>query len=229
METFQALAVGIVAILPGALYTWAFEREVGNWGAGLSDRLYRFVGFSALFHAVLAYPEFLIWRSVLHVGTASTGFHDRLSSGEQVAWWLFLIPVAYVAAPTCMGFLTARSAAENGRLARALVGRNPPPRAWDALFWREPSFLIRLKLRDDTWVGGLFGEGSSASGYPEPKDLLLEETYDMLPDGSFAAADGREQLVPLGSRILVSWDEVRFMEVFPLEADESGADDTEES
>jgi hypothetical protein len=51
----------------------------------------------------------------------------------------------------------------------------------------------------------------------------------MLPDGSFAAAEGREQLVPLGSRILVSWDEVRFMEVFPLEAEESGADDTEES
>jgi hypothetical protein len=35
METFQAIAVTVLAVLPGALYTWSFEREVGNWGVGL--------------------------------------------------------------------------------------------------------------------------------------------------------------------------------------------------
>lgn len=50
-DTFQAIAVFAVALLAGALYVWAFERQAGRWGIGLSDRLLRFVGGSVLFHA----------------------------------------------------------------------------------------------------------------------------------------------------------------------------------
>ena len=50
-DTFQAIAVLAVALLPGALHVWAFERQAGRWGIGLSDRLLRFVGGSVLFHA----------------------------------------------------------------------------------------------------------------------------------------------------------------------------------
>ena len=54
LETFQSLAVLVLALLPGALYVWALERQTGAWGIRLSDRLFRFVGFSAVLHAVLA-------------------------------------------------------------------------------------------------------------------------------------------------------------------------------
>src|SRR5688572_28649249 len=50
--TFEALAVLMVALLPGALYVWSFERLVGRWGVSLSDRVLRFVGGSAVFHVV---------------------------------------------------------------------------------------------------------------------------------------------------------------------------------
>jgi hypothetical protein len=63
VDSFEALAVTILALLPGALFTWSFEREVGDRGAGLADRVYRFVGFSAIFHAALAYPEYLFWTN----------------------------------------------------------------------------------------------------------------------------------------------------------------------
>jgi hypothetical protein len=33
LDTFQSLAVFAVALLPGALYIWGFERVVGNWGS----------------------------------------------------------------------------------------------------------------------------------------------------------------------------------------------------
>jgi hypothetical protein len=33
-STEQALVILMIAILPGGLYTWAFERETGKWGIG---------------------------------------------------------------------------------------------------------------------------------------------------------------------------------------------------
>jgi hypothetical protein len=53
-ETFQSLAVLVLALLPGSLYVWAFERQAGAWGIRLADRLFRFVGFSAVLHALIA-------------------------------------------------------------------------------------------------------------------------------------------------------------------------------
>src|SRR5437016_1500425 len=113
MGTFQAVAVSLVALLPGALFTWSFEREVGNWGVRLSDRLYRFFGFSVLFNAIFFYPEYIIWTNYLHksiVVDGKPGFRDIFVEGGRLPWWLFLVPLAYVIIPTAVGFFTAKGA-----------------------------------------------------------------------------------------------------------------------
>jgi hypothetical protein len=222
VETFQAIAVTLLAVLPGGLYTWSFEREVGNWGVSLSDRVLRFVGFSALFHAVFSFPEYLIWSHFFHHLTIVEGVirvDNPIADGSHLPWWLFIVPVGYVVLPMAAGFLTAQSALAGRSWARLLVGPNPQPRAWDRLFWASPSFLVRLRLKNETWIGGLFGRRSYASGYPEPQDLLLETTYQMEPDGSFQG-DERDELIDLGSSVLVSWEDVHFMEAFTLAAEE---------
>ena len=63
-DTFQALAVITIALLPGALYVWAFERQAGRWGIGFSDRALRFVGGSAL---LLEGGLLLRWEEVEHL------------------------------------------------------------------------------------------------------------------------------------------------------------------
>lgn len=217
VETFQAIVVTLLAVLPGALYTWSFEREVGNWGVSLSDRVLRFVGFSAIFHALFSFPEYLFWSRFLHRVVVSNGVlrvENPLVSGAPLPWWLFAIPVLYVGAPMLAGFVTARGALRGEAWSRFLVGPNPQPRAWDRLFWASPSFIVRLRLKNEAWIGGLFGADSYASGYPEPQDLLLETTYQILPDGSFAA-DREGELVDLDSAVLISWEDVHFLEVFP--------------
>jgi len=227
VDTFEGVAITILAVLPGALFTWSFEREVGNWGAGLADRVYRFVGFSAMFHAALAWPEYLLWKRYLHIANAAgTGFHDVFTSGGSIDPWAALVPVVYVGLPVFLGFLASRSVRAGGRLGRVLVGRNPAPRAWDDLFWRGPALVVRLKLMDGEWVGGLFGDRSYASGYPEPQDPLLEEAYQIGDDGTFAQGDERQDFVSLGSSILISWSEVQFLESFelPLQATTGDAD-----
>jgi hypothetical protein len=221
MDTFQAIVVTGLAVLPGALYTWSFEREVGNWGVSLSDRLLRFVGFSSMFHALFSVPEFLVWSRYLHRPVdGSSGFRNLLWEGAALPAWLALVPIAYVGIPMIAGFMTARGTRRGARWPRFLIGRNPAPRAWDRLFWQDPAFLVRAQLRNESWVGGLFSADSYASGYPEPQDLLLEETYGMELDGSFSEGEDGD-LVRLGSGILLSWEDVHFLEVFPQ--DEGGS------
>ena len=92
-STFQAVVVLAIALLPGALYVWAFERQAGRYGIGLSDRILRFVGGSAVLLAVFASPLYM-----LHVN-----FTGDVVGGRQLPWWLAAVPVAYVGVPLAAG------------------------------------------------------------------------------------------------------------------------------
>ena len=61
--SFQAAAVLAIELLPGAMYIWSFERQAGRWGIGLSDRVLRFVGASAIFHAFFAPASYWFWST----------------------------------------------------------------------------------------------------------------------------------------------------------------------
>lgn len=97
-DSFQSIAVLVLALLPGALYVWSFERQAGRWGIGLSDRILRFVGGSAIFHAVGAPLTYWLWAE--HQG--------RLRSAEPLSWWLWLAVIGYVSLPVAGGTLVGR-------------------------------------------------------------------------------------------------------------------------
>jgi hypothetical protein len=169
-STVEALAVAVVALLPGALYTWAFERQVGRWGIGFSDRLLRFVGISAVLHALAAPATYLVWRDYFRED-ADPGFND-------LPLWLWAVALAYVAAPTGLGYLVAVGYRDKWRWVMALMGSSPAPTAWDAIFSGGPAGWVLLKLKSGEWIGGEFAKGSYAGGYPEPADLFLSrEAY----------------------------------------------------
>lgn len=214
------LAIVFVAILPGALYTWAFEREIGRWGIGLTDRLLRFVGVSALFLAALTYPAHYVWRTYLHVRTVEGHFTNPVVEGQDLPPWLYSLPLLYAVIPIALGSVAAAAVRRKWRIARPLVGADPAPRAWDFLFSEHPHGVVRLRLKDERgWVGGLFRDDSYAAGYPEePQDIYLEETYEMRTSGEFAA-DRQGNLVGLGSGVLVKWDDILHLEFFPDPAD----------
>jgi hypothetical protein len=222
LETRVAIVVLIVAVLPGVVYTIAYEREVGRWGVGISDRILRFVASSALFQALYALPLYSIWANYLAPRFGSwTGLTDAIRAGEGVPVWLFLLPIGYLGIPFALGTVAAIGVRYRARsrcaaaTSRALVGREPAPRAWDQLFGAPPGGAIRLWLRSGGWVGGFFGDASYAAGYPEePQDLLLEKTYLAHDDGTFAVdEDGSYR--DLGSQLLVRFDEIEFLEYFP--------------
>jgi hypothetical protein len=199
--TIQALLVLVLASLPGALYTWAFEQQAGPWGVGLADRVLRFVGASAVFHALLAPATYGLWRNYVEPGT--------VEHGRPLPWWLWLIPIGYVAVPLVAGRLVGLGAANRQPWARFITGRAPAPTAWDHVFSTAGlEAWVRIKLTDGTWIGGAYAQGpaslrSYAAGYPEHRDIYLAWTAVVdATTGEFEpGADGRIQLQPAGALI----------------------------
>jgi hypothetical protein len=226
-DTLQALGVFLLAVLPGSIYIWSFERVVGRWGIGLSDRVLRFTAASAVFIALLAAPMYYLRANYLHhrvvTKTGQVRFENRIADGRSLPWWVFALPLAYIAIPSALGTAVGRAVRARSTfwrsVGRVAAGRDPAPRAWDYLFSSDPAAAIRLKVKDsDVWLGAFFGDESYAAGYPEePQDLYLERTFAMdQEDGSFIV-DAAGNPDDLGTSLLIRWSEVQFLEVFPEE------------
>lgn len=207
-DTFQAFGVLLFGLLPGALCVWSFERQVGAWGIRLTDRILRFIGVSAVFHAALAPLTYRLWLDFV----AS----NRLRSGDAPLM-LWLVVVAYVAAPIGFGTWVGRDTRRQRPWALAFTGPDPAPRAWDHLFGTRPDGWIRLRLKSGIWLGGAYatrpdGARSYAAGYPEDQDLYLAEAVIVDPDSGEFLLDDELRPVSRGCAILVRWDEVEYLD-----------------
>jgi hypothetical protein len=210
ISTFEALGIVLLAVLPGAAYTFAFERIVGGYGVSLSDRLVRFLAASAVFHAVLSGPEMVFYRDLVASG--------RLGRGEVSPLLVEAVALVYVALPTAVGSLVGYGRRRNWRLLRT-IGDTPEPRAWDYLWRRGVPGVVRMKLKSGTWLAGVFGttpdgRRSYAAGYPQEGDLYLSLQLRVDPVTGAFARDDEDRPVPVGggSGLLVRWAEIEYLE-----------------
>jgi Family of unknown function (DUF6338) len=140
-DTFQAITIVILALLPGAVSVWAFERTAGRWAIETSDRVLRFAGISAAFLAVLAPLMYYLY---------ATRVQNRyLEQGKPLSWWLWVGALAYVAVPYGIGRLLGFGAKAGWPWLRAIVGPQPTPRAWDYVFLAGRTGWIRLRLKPE--------------------------------------------------------------------------------
>jgi Family of unknown function (DUF6338) len=211
-DTFQALGVLLIALLPGALYIWGFEREAGRWGISAADRVLRFVGASAMLHAAAFPLTWAVWKSQLRSG--------QLSSAKSDWVLLWVASVIYVAAPVLFGSIAGVGTRREWRWVRFVAGRHPAPRGWDHLFATEQRGWIRMKLKSGPWLGGVYANvgpvSSYAAGYPDAQDLYLAALADLDPvTGEFRLEDGHPVTRPSG--LLVRWDEIEYLEFTPAD------------
>jgi hypothetical protein len=210
-----ALGIILVAVLPGAIYTWAFEREAGSYGVTLADRTLRFVAASTLVHLLFAWPEYVVFRVAVERG-------HRILAGQFALLWLvlLLLSVLPAAAGTMLGGLYASrtmrtswprlrrwlTAEREQRLLRILVGRDPAPRAWDDLFSERLHCYLRVRTTGDKWLAGKFASASYAAGYPNDPDLLLEEACEVDQETGIIGK-------PLGYPLYVAAGQIAWIEV----------------
>jgi hypothetical protein len=217
-DSLQALVVVAVAVLPGALFMWAFERVVGPWGAGLADRVLRFIGLSAILHALLAPVTYAFYRDYIHSGV--------LARAEPLPWWMWFVPIAFVIAPIAVGAVLGiwvASRAGSGPAALYWLVGQPFPRAWDHLFRGcELGYVrCRLKATDEVgprWVAGWWGSATVAgverrsrvARYRDVQDLYLVQSLECDARTGMLLRDG-EQVRPSSDGLLIRWDEVEYL------------------
>lgn len=216
-STWTALAVLVVAVLPGAMFTFGFERQAGAFGVTAADRVLRFVAVSLCLDLAYAWPAYLLYRS----GLAPPPWH---AAQFAVTWAgaVAALTFPFAAGSAVAGLYTTRnsragwpwlrrvlSSDREERVLDAVLGRDPAPRAWDFYFSERPVTYLRVRTRDGTWVGGLFARGSSAGGFPHGGDLLIEEEWPLDEAGTF----GDE---PLGYALYVPADSISFLEMIDL-------------
>jgi hypothetical protein len=214
VATYQALLVALLFVLPGALYTWGFERALSGWGTTLTDRLLRFVAGSAVLHALAAPASWWFYRRQIATG--------RLAAGH-VPWWLWALPLLYVTVPMALGVLVGVLVRRDWAPTRLLAGSAPAPRAWDHVFaGRRPAWLrIRLKdpaAGDGGWIFGLYadtgtGPGSYAAGFGHERDLFLSDTAWLDGGTGRPLRDAAGMPVMRRAGLLIAWDQIAYIEV----------------
>ena len=212
ISTFPALLVALLFLLPGASYTYAYERIVGSYGVSFSDRLVRFLVASAIFQALLSGPETLMYRRFVTTG--------RLGRGDVNWLVLEVVAVAYVALPSATGYLVGHGQVRGWGWVHTLIGDAPEPRAWDYLWGkaRGHNGIVRIKLKSGGWLAGLWattmgGMKSFAAAYPAEGDLYLSQQVVVDPDSGEFRRDADDQPVLAdGSGLLLRWAEIEYID-----------------
>lgn len=218
VTTFEAIGVFVLAGLPGAMYIWGWERQVGQWGISAVDRLLRFVAGSAILHAMFLPVTYVVWERFIRTG--------RLKAAHDIPLWLWPVAIGYVFVPYLAGIVAATTLRSRRKWARRashlLNGLDPAPRAWDHVFGPpSQTAWIRLKLNDGTWLGGRWVrfdvDWSYASGYPYDQELYLCQSVGVNgTTGAFL------EPVETGPGVLIRWSEVQYL-VWDAEPDEAAA------
>jgi hypothetical protein len=212
VDRFQAIVVTVLAVLPGALYVWGLERQLGGSGIHLADRPLRFIGYSAAFHALLWPVDWWLYGVVRRDG--------GLVASRPVPAALWAVPIAFVLLPFLAGRAVGAGATRKRRWAVALAGGRRTPRAWDRFFSSRPSGWIRVKLKSGSWVGGYFSdrpdldESYAAKQPGEQSDFYLGMQAWIDPASGDFEHDEFGSIILRGSGMLIRWDEVEYLEFY---------------
>ena len=221
--SLSGLLVALVALLPGGVHTWMYERVTGKSLSQAGDRLSRLLAASAVYLVLSAFA-FPVLASVARAA----------SSGGGTSWWRYFVVVGLlVVLPALVGggagLLTNRRHQRGwrGRLGRLIAGVGHASRAWDHLFGVQGlRGSVRVVLTDGTHLIGYWGERgdaglggsppsrSYASGYPgQQRDLYISQLIRI------DQADGSSQTT--AGALWVPADSIRYLEFHPSTTGES--------
>lgn len=219
------LVLGVV-LLPGACAAWGYRRHTLSYGNRLRDWLLRLGGLSAALWTVGGWPMYWLYAN----------YWKRFTAGEPIPRALALLPVVYLVVPLAAGWVLGGAVAREKRWALLLLGSRRAPRAWDHLFERQRSGLVRCRMKSGAWIGGVFDDTGSppsyAAGEAETLDLYIGRALHLdQRSGAIRFRTGAERsgqsssaiATPefTGGGLLIKWDEVEYFEFISLDATSS--------
>lgn len=220
-SSWEALAVALLAVVPGFIATTVWSRA-RTWKGFAGDlrTILQSLALSAAIQVLLS--PLTIWWIVPISDSLVVGNHD-----VRVAVWFFL---AVIVLPVGLGLSIARysdwlfrpmnqaSRPEDlkwfRRAVAAVLKGTPLPCAWDWLFTsnRPDSRYILVEFNDGSRVGGVFGEGGRAFTTPEAQGIFLPQEWVLDGDSNFVTP------VPGSAGLLIPMiDSVRWVRILSSE------------
>ncbi len=199
----QALTL-VAVLIPGFVFQGVQRNRIGPSpeDRDIGPRLIRALAFSVGFLAI--YLVCLGGRFTDRLTRPDHRFDDPRSIGLTALILVFIVPAA--AGHLAASFITRRRFNQTGfwstffRRAQPVRGEltwrkallsnetdySPIPTAWDYATERiEVGSFIRVLNSDGAWLGGRVSGAAFFTGYPEPRDIFIDETWSITDDGTF--------------------------------------------
>lgn len=166
--TSDQLVLFLTFVIPGfvALKTYSIVQPEGHRDA--SQQLIDALAYSCVNYAFLAFPIYLVQRH--NVAQAHPFWYAAFCAFvvlvAPAAWTLL-----YIKLRTSRWFQT--------------IAPHPTSEAWHFLFSQRKRYWMIVTLQDGQKIAGLFDAESFASSTPAPKQLYLQEAWEMSAEGGF--------------------------------------------
>jgi hypothetical protein len=179
----------ILFIIPGFISIKAYQLLYPSSAKDAKDLVIDAIAYSCINYAILGFPIYYIQNYLIK----SFSVFDIYI---YVILILLVMPIALV-----LIWQKIRKCEWAQRSAP-----HPTALPWDYVFGKRESYWVTITLKNESKIGGLYGENSFTSHSPYPQEIYLEEHWLLDKDGNFV----RKVTNTVG--ILVLKDEISHLE-----------------
>lgn len=172
--TIEAVVIIALIFVPGFIFVQLIRRAIAHFPESVDARHFVAILAAGMFLHVLIYPISTRW-------IVSWYLSDSLQE-NLTAVWLWLVLAIFVW-PVVLGMATALLIPKPwidrllDRVGLGYIDRIPT--AWDYSVLPEEGSWVKVYLRDETMIAGIFGARSFASLYSRQQDIYLEVVYNV--------------------------------------------------
>jgi len=181
--TIEAILLLLLLVLPGAMCLWLVSSSVPAVLSGQRQFLVFTVLIGVLIHAICSWLTVSWWEQIIgsirSFGTASTSAEIQIPL-VVVIWAavLFLFVPALLAWGARRILIWEKAQGFLDQFGKSKVQLTA--QAWDWFFLTQTQGCwVVAEMDDNKLVGGPYGNASFASLSPDPRDLFLEEAYEV--------------------------------------------------
>jgi hypothetical protein len=187
----ENIVILTVFFVPGFIYLKAYRLFIAETNTDFSKDLYEAIGFSFLNAIVFAYPIFLIHKI-------------KLIENHSLLYFLILLLIV-ILAPLIVAYIFSIISRKKW-FGKFMI--NPTKSAWDSFFSKRESYYVIVTLKNGKKIGGKYGINSFSSTFPNPKEIYLEEQWQLNENNGF---DKKE---PQTEGILITENEISTIEFY---------------
>ena len=189
--TFDKILLITIFFVPGFIYLKAYRLLIAETKTDFSKDLYEALGYSFLNAIIFSYPIFIIHR-------------DGLINNHPVSYFLILGLIVIVA--PIIGAVIFQMLSKKKWYSRFLI--TPTKSSWDSFFSNRESYFVIITLKNGRKIGGKYGLKSYSSTYPNPKEIYIEEVWELNEKNGFI------KKVEQTEGILITENEISTIEFF---------------